>query len=594
MAIPRAPEPVLPAAPEPRPVRAEDVILRLDPGMHTATIKRIDITADGRLLATASDDKTVKLWALPEGRLLRTLRPPIGSGDEGKVYAVAIDPAGEWVAAGGWMSKTGLEVFVTFFDVATGAVRARLGPLPNPVHDLAVSPDGTRLAAGLGGTNGVRVWDVARALAGDARPVFEDREIGGDVLGLAFGPSGTPAAGRLAATSWDGQIRLYGLKGERVAKAATPGGARPFGIAFSPDGLQLAVGYDGALRVDLLDAGTLRSIGSADVAGLSGGDLGSVAFLRPVSSGAAPRLVAGGEGETDRGTLFVWADAGRGARSVWPGPENTVMDLTPRPGGALLFGAFDPAFGRIEPNGQRTLFRGPEMADLRSKVREHFTVSADGRRLRFGLKPGSGGPVLFDLAARHVSDAPEALPDLAAANTDRLRVDGWENGTAPTLDGKPLPLEAYGMSRSLAIAPDGRSFVLGTEWRLRRFDAQGAPIWEKPVPGVVWGVNLAREGRLIVAAYGDGTIRWHRAADGAELLALFIHLPQGPDALGGPREWILFTPEGYYDASSPAAERLIGWHVNRGPDEAADFYPVETFASVYKDPARINAALDVV
>jgi hypothetical protein len=104
-------------------------------------------------------------------------------------------------------------------------------------------------------------------------------------------------------------------------------------------------------------------------------------------------------------------------------------------------------------------------------------------------------------------------------------------------------------------------------------------------------VNLAREGRLIVAAYADGTIRWHRAADGAELLALFIHLPQGPD---GPREWILFTPEGYYDASSPAAERLIGWHVNRGPDEAADFYPVETFASVYKDPARIDAALEAV
>ena len=104
-------------------------------------------------------------------------------------------------------------------------------------------------------------------------------------------------------------------------------------------------------------------------------------------------------------------------------------------------------------------------------------------------------------------------------------------------------------------------------------------------------MNLAREGRLILAAYGDGTIRWHRAEDGAELLALFIHLPEGPD---GPREWILFTPEGYYDASSPAAEKLIGWHLNRGPDEAADFYPVDTFASVYKNPARIDAALAAV
>lgn len=211
--------------------------------------------------------------------------------------------------------------------------------------------------------------------------------------------------------------------------------------------------------------------------------------------------------------------------------------------------------------------------------------------MRFGLKPRSGAPVLFDLAARRLTDAPQPLPGLTPANTDRLRIEGWENTTSPKLDGKPLPLKPYEMARSLAIAPDAGSFVLGTEWWLRRFDAQGALLWEKPVPGIVWGVNLAREGRLILAAYGDGTIRWHRAEDGAELLALFIHLPQGAD---GPREWILFTPEGYYEASSPEAEKLIGWHLNRGPDQAADFFTVDTFASVYKSPARIDAALEAV
>src|SRR3990172_991743 len=64
--------------------------------------------------------------------------------------------------------------------------------------------------------------------------------------------------------------------------------------------------------------------------------------------------------------------------------------------------------------------------------------------------------------------------------------------------------------------------------RLRRFDKDGKQLWEKDVPGVAWGVNLAREGRLILAAYADGTIRWHRAADGEELLALFIHVPEDP------------------------------------------------------------------
>ncbi len=582
--------------PEPPPVKPEDVVLRLDPGMHTATIKRIGVSADGRLLATASEDKTVKLWALPEGNLLRTLRPPIGPGNEGKIYAVTLDPAGRWVAAGGWSMGHRTEgdgkSFVTLFDVATGAVRARLGPLPNVVNDLAVSPDGARLAAGLFGKNGVRVWDAARAFGGDARPAFEDREFGSDAYGLAFGPAGTPAAGRLAATSWDGQVRLYSPDGQRLAQAKAPGGERPFGIAFSPDGRILAVGYDDTLRVDLLDAGTLCAVGSADVAGLSGGNFYGVAFLNPASPGAAPRLAAGGRHQSGAWRpIFVWDDAGRGARTAWPGPDGTVLDLAPMPDGALAFGAFDSAFGLIDAAGRRTLFRSPASADLRDKVREHFTVSADGRRLRFGLKPFSGAPVLFDLAARRLTDAPQSLADLAQANTDHLSVEGWENTTSPKLDGKPLPLQPYETAFSLAIAPDARNFVLGTHFGLRRFDAKGASLWEKPVPGTVWGVNLAREGRLILAAYGDGTIRWHRAEDGTELLALFIHLPEGPD---GPREWILFTPEGYYDASSPEAEKLIGWHLNRGSNEAADFYPVDTFAAVYKKPDRIAAALAAV
>ncbi len=498
--------------------------------------------------------------------------------------------------------------FVTLFDFATGTVRARLGPLANVVTDLAVSPDGLRLAAGLFGN--VRVWDVARALGEDTRPAFEDCEFGGDVYGLAFGPAGTPAAGRLAATSYDGHVRLYSPDGQRLAKAKTPGGERPCGIAFSPDGRTVAVGYADALRVDLLDAWTLRDVGSAD-GGLWAkllkyftnkagnaelfeflGSTSEVTFLKPASPGATPCLAASGSATPRRSRLWVWTDAGRGARTTWPGSDaGDVLGLKPLPDGALAFGANGPSFGLINSAGRHILFRGPVTADMSGKVRKHFTVSADGRRVRFGLKRFSGAPVLFDLAARRLTDAPQPLPGLAPANTDRLRFKGWLGTYSLKLHGKPLPLLPGETAVSLAIAPDARSFAIGASWSLRRFDAKGASLWEKPVPGTASGVNLACEGRLILAAYDDGTIRWHRAEDGAELVALFIHLPEGPD---GPREWILFTPEGYYDASSPEAEKLIGWHLNRGPNEAADFYPVEMFASTYKKPDRIAAALDGV
>ena len=113
-----------------------------------------------------------------------------------------------------------------------------------------------------------------------------------------------------------------------------------------------------------------------------------------------------------------------------------------------------------------------------------------------------------------------------------------------------------------------------------------------PLPGVVWGVNTARDGRLVVAAYGDGTLRWHRADTGDELLAVFVHVSRDsgtPKLLG----WVAWTPKGHYTCS-PGADHLIGWHVNRGLDQAADFYPAETFAATFRRPDLVAAALDGV
>ena len=76
--------------------------LRIETGMHTAPIRRIDVDAQERYLVTASFDKTARVWDLKSGKLLEVLRPPIGPGDEGKLYAVAIAPDGETVAVGGW------------------------------------------------------------------------------------------------------------------------------------------------------------------------------------------------------------------------------------------------------------------------------------------------------------------------------------------------------------------------------------------------------------------------------------------------------------------------------------------------------------
>jgi len=64
---------------------------------------------------------------------------------------------------------------------------------------------------------------------------------------------------------------------------------------------------------------------------------------------------------------------------------------------------------------------------------------------------------------------------------------------------------------------------------------------------------------------------------------------------GDRKRWVLWTPDGYY-AASIGGEELIGWHLNRGKDQAADFYPVSHFRDAYYRPdvtVKVLGTLDV-
>ena len=147
-------------------------VLVVDPGRHTAPINRADVdvgigpsAAAGRFAVTGSDDKTVRVWSLATGALERTIRLPAGPGPVGKVYAVAIDPAGEVIAVGGYTAPDGEPQVIYLFTRATGALlQSPVDGLPNTALHLAFSPDGRYLAATLA-ASGMRVFDRDRGWA---------------------------------------------------------------------------------------------------------------------------------------------------------------------------------------------------------------------------------------------------------------------------------------------------------------------------------------------------------------------------------------------------------------------------------------------
>ena len=147
--------------------------LRIEAGMHTAPIRRIAVDRAERFLVTASDDKTARVWRLADGELLQVLRPPIGDGNKGKLFAVAISPDGATVATAGWSKDNDIYLF----DHASGRLAHRITDLSNVINHLAYSADGRYLAAALGRDNGIRIYD-----ARSHREIARDTDYGSEQL----------------------------------------------------------------------------------------------------------------------------------------------------------------------------------------------------------------------------------------------------------------------------------------------------------------------------------------------------------------------------------------------------------------------------
>ena len=538
-------------------------VLQVETGSHSAFVRRIDVAQDRNLAVTASDDKTARVWDLRTGELRQILRPPVGGGELGRLYGVAIHPTDDVVAIGGNTGNGVGQHRILLFSMSTGQPLAAFDARGGDIRKLAWTRDGSLLLAVYAGDNALRAFDSRGVLV-------HEEALSAPAYGLAVS-----ADGKAAASSLDGRIVVVTAQAGKVARLRSMKTTtdQAVGVSFSPDGARLVVGFRKPdTPPEVLDVASGRSLLRLQRHDLVEGTQMSVAWSLDGS-----QIVAGGSGYNSRRRFPVYFhDAASGRILAQQEVANdTVFDLVPLAAGDAAWASHDGTWG-VASAGRQSVAVAAGIADLKGPAT--LQVSADGRIVAWNYSWGRE-PASFDFSRKVVDIGAKAAGGLESPQASRGAT--WENVLDPRVNGRSVALDPAEVSRALDHFPGGGDAALGTSHRLLRIGARGAVQWQVRTNGEVRSVNVTADGRMIVTGMSDGTLRWWRAADGAALLAL---LP----ARDG--RWVAWTPEGYFDAGA-AADRLVGWTVNRSDGLAADHFSLNRFRERFNRPDVIERVL---
>lgn len=196
---------------------------------HTSWIGRIAWSADGKLLASPSNDRTVRLWDTETGECLQTLK-----GHTGPVMSTAFDPAGRFLASGSHDNTLHL------WDLATGQLVRTIPAHSKAIQCVAFDPSGTTLASSSSDRT-IKLWDP---LGGGLIRILEGH--GDTVREMAFDPRGEV----LASASDDHYVKLWETSSGTPLRTLLGPRGYVFSVAFSPSGADLAcAGLDGSIWV---------------------------------------------------------------------------------------------------------------------------------------------------------------------------------------------------------------------------------------------------------------------------------------------------------------------------------------------------------
>ncbi len=558
---------------------------------HTSKVRSLSYTHDGRSLVSAGYDKTVRVWSASTGELLRTLRGEIGLGPAGRVYTTALSSDDQLLAVAGWLGRrdtpyrsSSEDAFnVRVLDFYSGSTMRLLAGHSDVVMSSAFSHQGRRLLTGSGDQTAL-IWDAS---TGQRLATLSGHS--GGITSVAWSPDD-----RLVATgSIDHVARVWSADGGRQLFSVSGHSDTVTAVAFTPSGRSLlTASADGSVRIHDANTGValkvLAQLG-APIASLaltpdglhvlvttSGGDFASHVFN--INTG---RRVASNRSHDN--TVLASAISPNGKWAATAGGSDFGLSV------------WDLRSGReeVQASGHGATVWNVGFRTDSSSIAWGQDLSEDAH-----AQTQLNGPVRYELPLREPR-LPLGLVDAPADQTDFVRaierVGAIEVRTPTGAEHEELQVYSNGqrqstirrdvtngfVHRAFSLSPDGQTVVSGGDnGALTSFSTANGYKLKEFVghTGDVLAVAISPDGKRVVSGSSDQTVRLWDLATGNLLLSVFR---------ARNREWVAFTPSGYY-ASSTYGDSYVGWHASRGADQPAAFFPASALAAQLRQDVVVS------